>query len=155
MGLRGGAEQRQQLAHAHSSVPRSPALPTMRFLRSLRDYARVFDPDGGAFCYGARRAGHHRRREPADVASNATKCPVGETRSSGFALNASVAALWHLANTSSYVKRAFAAVNSGDDKDITAAVACVLAGIVYGIGGVPFEWIKSLWGIAAIEASPL
>ena len=57
-----------------------------------------------------------------------------------------------LANTSSYAECALAAVNLGDDTDTTAAVAGALAGIVYGIEGIPAEWLDKLRGKGVIEA---
>lgn len=57
-----------------------------------------------------------------------------------------------LANTSSYAECALAAVNLGDDTDTTAAVAGALAGIVYGIEGIPAEWLDALRGKDVIEA---
>ena len=57
-----------------------------------------------------------------------------------------------LANTSSYAECALAAVNLGDDTDTTAAVAGALAGIVYGIEGIPSEWRDKLRGKDVIEA---
>ena len=45
-----------------------------------------------------------------------------------------------------------AAVNLGDDTDTTAAVAGGLAGIVYGMGGIPGKWLDALLGKATIDA---
>ena len=57
-----------------------------------------------------------------------------------------------LANTSSYAECVLAAVNLGDDTDTTAAVAGGLAGIVYGMEGIPSEWLDALLGKATIDA---
>ena len=43
-------------------------------------------------------------------------------------------------------------MNLGDDTDATAAVAGGLAGIVYGMGGIPAEWLDALLGKATINA---
>ena len=43
-------------------------------------------------------------------------------------------------------------MNLGDDTDTTAAVAGALAGIVYGIEGIPAEWLDALRGKDVIEA---
>ena len=48
--------------------------------------------------------------------------------------------------------RALAAVNLGDDTDTTAAVAGTLADIVYGVEGIPAEWLDRLRGKDVIEA---
>lgn len=61
------------------------------------------------------------------------------------------AALWCLANTSSYRDCVLAAVNLGDDTGTTAAVAGGLAGIVYGMDAIPDGWLQSLRGKDMIE----
>ena len=43
-------------------------------------------------------------------------------------------------------------MNLGDDTDTTAAVAGALAGIVYGIEGIPSEWLDKLRGKDLIES---
>lgn len=63
--------------------------------------------------------------------------PEDEIRSGGYVLDTERAALWCLANTSTYADCVLEAVNLGDDTATTAAVAGGLAGIVYGIGGIP------------------
>ena len=89
---------------------------------------------------------------PADVAGDVAARPVDEIRSGGFVRHTFDAALWCLANTSSYAECALAAVNLGDDTDTTAAVAGALAGIVYGIEGIPAEWLDKLRGTDVIES---
>ena len=89
---------------------------------------------------------------PADVAGDVVARPVDEIRSGGFVRDTFDAALWCLANTSSYAECALAAVNLGDDTDTTAAVAGALAGIVYGIEGIPSEWLDKLRGKDLIES---
>ncbi len=78
--------------------------------------------------------------------------PASQIRSGGFVLDTERAALWCLANTSSYAECVLAAVNLGDDTDTTAAVAGGLAGIAYGMEGIPAEWLDALLGKAAIDA---
>ena len=89
---------------------------------------------------------------PADVAGSVASRPVDEIRSGGFVRDTFDAALWCLANTSSYAECALAAVNLGNDTDTTAAVAGALAGIVYGIEGIPAAWLSTLRGTDVIEA---
>ena len=89
---------------------------------------------------------------PADVAGDVVARPVDEIRSGGFVRDTFDAALWCLANTSSYAECALVAVNLGDDTDTTAAVAGALAGIVYGIEGIPSEWLDKLRGKDLIES---
>lgn len=88
---------------------------------------------------------------PADVAGDLAGVPEAEVRSGGYVLDTERAALWCLATTSSYRDCVLAAVNLGDDTDTTAAVAGALAGIVYGVGGIPGEWLAALRGRDVIE----
>ena len=43
------------------------------------------------------------------------------------------------------------AVNLGDDTDTVAAVAGGLAGIMYGMEGIPAEWVDKLRGKEVID----
>ena len=85
---------------------------------------------------------------PADVAGDVAARPVDDICSGGFVCDTFEASLWCLANTSSYAKCTLTAVNLGDDTDTTAA-AGALAGIVYGIEEILFEWLDKLQGIDA------
>ena len=89
---------------------------------------------------------------PADVAGDVAARPVDDICSGGFVCDTFEASLWCLANTSSYAECALAAVNLGDDTDTTAAVAGALAGIVYGIERILFEWLDKLQGKDLIES---
>lgn len=86
---------------------------------------------------------------PADVAGDVAARPVDDICSGGFVCDTFEASLWCLANTSSYAECTLTAVNLGDDTDTTAAVAGALAGIVYGIEEILFEWLDKLQGIDA------
>ncbi len=77
--------------------------------------------------------------------------PQDEVKSSGFVRHTETAALWCLANTSSYRDCALVAVNLGDDTDTTAAVAGALAGIAYGMDAIPADWLRALRGKDVIE----
>ena len=70
--------------------------------------------------------------------------PRGAIRSSGYVRHTFEAALWCLANTASYRDCVLLAVNLGDDTDTTGAVAGALAGILYGMDGIPAEWLEVL-----------
>ena len=72
-------------------------------------------------------------------------------KSSGFVLDTYDAALWCLCTTSSYAECVLRAVNLGSDTDTTAAVAGALAGIVYGVEGIPEAWLDALRGKDVIE----
>lgn len=78
--------------------------------------------------------------------------PRGSISSGGYVLHTYEAALWCLANTSSYAECVLTAVNLGDDTDTTAAVAGALAGIVYGFDGIPSGWVDALRGKDVIES---
>lgn len=88
---------------------------------------------------------------PHDVAGSLVGVPASQIRSGGFVLDTERAALWCLANTSSYAECVLAAANLGDDTDTTAAVAGGLAGIVYGMDAIPAEWLAKLRGKDVIE----
>ena len=62
------------------------------------------------------------------------------------------AALWCLANTSSYRDCVLAAVNLGSDTDTTAAIAGALAGVLYGYDAIPVEWVSALRAKDLIES---
>lgn len=89
---------------------------------------------------------------PADVAGELAGVPANDVRSGGYVLDTERAALWCLVNTGSYADCVLTAVNLGDDTDTTAAVAGGLAGIVYGAGAIPAEWLAALRGRDLIEA---
>ncbi len=78
--------------------------------------------------------------------------PEDQVASGGYVLDTFEAALWCLANTGSYAECVLKAVNLGNDTDTTGAVAGALAGIVYGIDGIPEEWMTVLRGKDVIDA---
>ena len=77
--------------------------------------------------------------------------PEEEIRSTGYVVDTLEAAVWCLLNTSSYRECALCAVNLGDDTDTVGAVAGGLAGIYYGVGSIPPEWMQSLARADIIE----
>lgn len=79
------------------------------------------------------------------------RTPCSDIRSGGYVRDTFRAALWCLVNTTDYADCVLAAVNLGDDTDTTAAVAGALAGIVYGMGAIPHEWLSALRGKDVIE----
>ena len=78
--------------------------------------------------------------------------PEDQVASGGYVLHTFEAALWCLANTGSYAGCVLKAVNLGDDTDTTGAVAGALAGIVYGLDGIPGPWLDALRGRDVIDA---
>jgi ADP-ribosylglycohydrolase len=64
--------------------------------------------------------------------------------SSGYVIHTLEAAIWCLLNTGSYSEAVLKAVNLGEDTDTTAAVTGGLAGLLYGMEGIPEEWISQV-----------
>lgn len=67
-----------------------------------------------------------------------------EVKSSGYIVDTLEAAVWVLLNTEDYREAILRAVNLGEDTDTVAAVAGSLCGALYGISGIPAEWLASL-----------
>ncbi len=67
-----------------------------------------------------------------------------EIQSSGYVIHTLEAAVWCLMNADNYSETVLKAVNLGDDTDTTAAVAGGLAGLLYGFGNIPSEWVGLL-----------
>lgn len=78
--------------------------------------------------------------------------PRDEIKSSGYVVDTLEAALWCLLTTASYRDCVLKAVNLGDDTDTVAAVACGLAGALYGYDAIPKEWLETLKRRDYIEA---
>lgn len=66
--------------------------------------------------------------------------PESTIGSSGYVLDALEAALWCWLGSASYPETVLKAVNLGDDTDTTAAIAGGLAGLTYGLAGIPEDW---------------
>lgn len=77
--------------------------------------------------------------------------PLDEIESSGYIVHTFEAAVWALANTSSYSECVLALANMGRDADTVAAVGGALGGIVYGYDAIPKEWLDTLRGKDVIE----
>lgn len=71
---------------------------------------------------------------------------LGEDKiqSSGYVVNTLECALWCLMNTESYRECILKAVNFGNDTDTAACVAGALAGLLYGLDGIPVRWREKL-----------
>lgn len=67
-----------------------------------------------------------------------------EIHSSGYVIHTLEASIWCLLSTTSYKDAVLKAVNLGDDTDTTAAVTGGLAGLVYGLEGIPVDWLGQL-----------
>lgn len=62
-------------------------------------------------------------------------------RSSGYVVDTLEAAVWSLANTSSFCDALLLAVNLGHDADSVGAVTGGLAGLYYGYDDIPEDWL--------------
>lgn len=67
-----------------------------------------------------------------------------EISSSGYVLHTLEASVWCLLTTDNYKDAVLKAVNLGEDTDTTGAVTGGLAGILYGSGSIPAEWLGVL-----------
>lgn len=65
-------------------------------------------------------------------------------KSSGYVIDSLEASIWCLYNSSTYKEAVLKAVNLGEDTDTIGAITGGLAGLYYGLGGIPKEWINSL-----------
>lgn len=74
-----------------------------------------------------------------------------EIKSGGYVVSTLEAALWAVSTTDNYRDAVLKAVNLGSDTDTVGAVAGGLAGIIYGLEGIPGEWLDSLKGKDIIE----
>ena len=54
--------------------------------------------------------------------------------------------------TNDYKNAILRAVNLGDDTDTVAAITGAIAGALYGIEGIPDEWLSALVGREMIES---
>ncbi len=72
--------------------------------------------------------------------------PEDEIRSGGYVVDTLEAALWCLLNSKNYRDCVLKAVNLGSDTDTVAAVVGGLAGIHYGLSGIPSDWLDGLKG---------
>lgn len=64
--------------------------------------------------------------------------------STGYVIHTLTAGLWCLLTTTNYNECVLKAVNLGGDTDTTGCVAGSLAGVCYGIQGVPQTWLEAL-----------
>jgi ADP-ribosylglycohydrolase len=75
---------------------------------------------------------------------NFAKLPEEKIKSSGYVVDTLEAAIWCLLNTDNYKDCVLKAGNLGEDTDTVAAVAGGLAGMYYGVEGIPKKWLKKL-----------
>lgn len=89
--------------------------------------------------------------EPYDRLPYIAELDEDDIHSSGYVVDTLEAALWSIVMTGSYKEAVLKAVNLGDDTDTVGAVAGGLAGIIYGLDGIPAEWIDVLRNKAVID----
>ena len=64
--------------------------------------------------------------------------------SSGYVIDTIEAAIWAFLTTDNYRECILKVINLGKDTDTAAAVAGGLAGLYYGLKGIPEDWLRSL-----------
>jgi ADP-ribosyl-[dinitrogen reductase] hydrolase len=75
-----------------------------------------------------------------------------DVRGSGYVVHCLEASLHCLVSSPDFAACVLAAVNLGEDADTTGAVAGGLAGLAYGMQGIPREWSSAIARSAEIEA---
>lgn len=75
-----------------------------------------------------------------------------EVQSSGYVTHSLEAALWSIGRSADFRSAILTAANLGGDADTTAAITGQLAGALYGLSGIPAEWLAKLAWRERIEA---
>jgi len=70
--------------------------------------------------------------------------PREMVQSSGYVAHSLEAALWSVGRTGDFRTAVLTAANLGGDADTTAAIAGQLAGALYGLSGIPEEWLGNI-----------
>jgi len=73
-----------------------------------------------------------------------TKLSNDDFHGTGYARDTAVTSMWCILTTETYKEAVLKAVNYGDDTDTTACVTGGLGGILYGLDGIPTDWVESL-----------
>ncbi len=71
-------------------------------------------------------------------------CARKEIRSSGYVVHTLEAAMWSVARTGDFRNAVLLAANLADDADTVAAVTGQLAGAIYGLSGIPTDWLERI-----------
>jgi ADP-ribosyl-[dinitrogen reductase] hydrolase len=77
--------------------------------------------------------------------------PRQQVASTGYVAHSLEAALWSVGRTADFRSAVLTAANLAGDADTTAAIAGQLAGALYGVSGIPEEWLEKLAWRAEIE----
>ena len=67
-----------------------------------------------------------------------------EIQSSGYVVHTLEAAIWSVARTADFRNAVLLAANLADDADTVAAVTGQLAGSIYGVSGIPEDWLNRI-----------
>ena len=67
-----------------------------------------------------------------------------DIRSSGYVVHTLEAAMWSVARTANFRNAVLLAANLADDADTVAAVTGQLAGAIYGLSGIPTDWLERI-----------
>lgn len=67
-----------------------------------------------------------------------------EVQSSGYVIHTLEASVWCMLNSGSFEEAVLKAVNLGEDTDTTGTVTGGLAGVHFGLGGIPDPWVNQV-----------
>ncbi len=77
-----------------------------------------------------------------------------DIQSSGYVVHTLEAAIWSVARTANFRNAVLLAANLADDADTVAAVTGQLAGAIYGLSGIPKQWVDRIaWRDRLLEAA--
>lgn len=71
--------------------------------------------------------------------------PMDAIRGSGYVVESLETALWCFLTTDSFEAAVLTAANLGDDADTTVAICGQVAGVYYGVDGIPSHWLDRLF----------
>ena len=78
------------------------------------------------------------------IEADIRKVPMKDLRSGGYVMESIEASIWCFLQGDTYAAIVLSAVNLGHDTDTTAAIAGGLAGLYYGMEGMPEKWIQTI-----------
>ena len=72
------------------------------------------------------------------------KVNIDDLNSGGYVIEVLESSIWFFLNSSSYRETILSIINIGHDTDTSAAIAGGLAGIYYGVEGIPQDWVSQI-----------
>lgn len=128
------------ITHAHPQV-----------IAACQHYVRCFAYLDSDFAVALQRATEECIETPLPFYGQAldgslANTPASDISGSGYVLHTLEAAYWCVLTSSSYREAVLKAVNLGEDTDTTACVTGGLAGYIYGLEGIPPQWLNMLRG---------